>query len=160
MQRTRGILGTALTWGVAWAVGGLTLASVALPFLRSRLPSDILLSDVLIQGTLRWGLFGALSGTLFAITASRLAGRGESVESLSMENVTGWGALGGAVLPVALIPVLAFAFPAAVGPALEIAAVGGILGAASAGASLRLARRSRASRALTTPTSRFLPPVS
>ena len=160
MRRIRGVFGMALTWGVAWAIGGFALGGVALVFVRSELPSDMLLIDLLIQATLRWGLFGALSGAAFAITAARLAGRGQSVESLSMENVTGWGVLGGAVLPVALAPLLAFAFPAAVGPVLEIAAVGGMLGAASAGASLRLARRSRTSQALPAPTPQFLPLIT
>ena len=157
MQRIRGVFGTALTWGATWAIAGLAQVSVALAFFHPILPTHILLSDVLIQAPLGWGLFGALSGTAFAITTTRLARRGESVESLSMENVTGWGALGGAVIPVALTPVLAFAFPAAVGPVLEVAAVGAILGAASAGASLRLARRARDPQALPNTEFHFLP---
>src|SRR5450631_3765896 len=128
-RRLRGVLGIALTWGAVWAFGGFALNSLMLPFLRSGPLSDTSFTDVLVQVTLRWGLFGAVSGAAFAVILSRLTRRGETLESLSMQSVTRWGSLGGVVPALALTPVLFVAHPAAV---IGAAVFGGMLGAASA----------------------------
>ncbi|MEP6729074.1 MAG: hypothetical protein ABJE10_00485 [bacterium] len=146
-RRLRGMFGMALTWGVAWAIVGLTLAGVAWLFV----PRGVLPRGVVLGATMRWGVFGAVSGAAFALVLSFAERRKHSLDALSMERVTGWGALGGAILPLALLPVLAIALPVALRPVLSLVPMGSILGVASAAASLRIARR--ADRSLPTLTS-------
>jgi hypothetical protein len=141
-RRVRGVLGMALLWGASWALVGLTIVSVALRFVPAR---TYLPRDIVLQNTLGWGVFGAISGAVFAIALSLAERRARSLDALSAERVSAWGAIGGAVLPLAMLPVWAVILPAAVRPGLVIVTLGGVLGAASATASLRLARRGRES---------------
>ena len=140
LRRLRGVLGTALTWGASWAVIGLGLGSIALRFV----PPGIMPPHALLLVALRWGVLGALSGASFAIALSIAERRrARAVEELTGRRVALWGAVGGAVLPIALLPLVAAVVPAALVPALALVPFGSVFGAASAAASLRLARRAR-----------------
>jgi hypothetical protein len=58
-----------------------------------------------------------------------------------MRRVASWGAMGGAALPLALMPIFSTSIPNPVEQLVETVTVYGLLGAASAAASLHLARR-------------------
>jgi hypothetical protein len=108
---------------------------------------------------LNWTTVGAISGAAFALVLSVAERRRSSLGALSMSRVVWWGAIGGAALPLVLLPLLPILAPAlahqvpalqsmsaALRQAIMAGAVYGALGAASAGASLHIARR--ADRAL------------
>ncbi len=140
LRRLRGVIGTALTWGTSWATVGLVLGSIALRFV----PPGVLPADALFQTTLRWGILGTVSGAAFAIALSLAEKRrARAVDELTGRRVAWWGAVGGAALPAAVLPFVALTVPAALIPALFLVPVGSALGAASAAASLRLARRAQ-----------------
>ena len=161
MRRVRGVVGMALGWGTTWAGFGFALVNLAFLFTpRAVLPPEQSLSSVLLAATLLWGLVGAVSGAAFAVALVFGERRGQSVETLSMERVTAWGALGGALLPLALLPILAVVSPAAFRPLLSLAPIGSVLGVASAAATLRLARRTGGSLPSAPSTPGFLPPLT
>jgi hypothetical protein len=140
LRRLRGVIGTAVTWGTSWAAVGLALGSIALRFV----PPGVLPADALLQTTMRWGILGAVSGASFAIALSLAEKqRAHAVDELTGRRVAWWGAVGGAVLPAAVLPFVALTLPAALIPALFLVPVGSALGAVSAATSLRLARRAQ-----------------
>jgi hypothetical protein len=155
-RRVRGVLGTALVWGASWGLVGLAIVSVAL---RLAPASVHLPRHIMLQNTLAWGVFGAVSGAVFAIALSFAERRAQSLDTLSVERVSAWGAIGGAVLPLAMLPVWAVILPAAVRPGLVLVTLGGVLGAASATASLRLAQRGRESLSSASSGPRLAPPT-
>jgi hypothetical protein len=125
IRRIRAMLRTAVVWSAAWTVPGLV-----------------------------WTCVGAISGAAFALTLSVAERRRSSLGTLSMRRVVSWGAIGGAALPLVVLPLLPIVAPELAGqfPAVQnlsaalrqgllAASVYGLLGAVSAGASLQLARR-------------------
>lgn len=94
LRRIRGVLGTALTWAVAWGIGGLLIgvASVLLPFL----PWDgfFRVFDAPLPAMAVPGFF---AGGLYAVIVGIVA-RHKRLHELSMRSVATWGALGGALL--------------------------------------------------------------
>ncbi len=139
MRRLRGILRTALVWGIAWTLPGIVWVRGLLWLTHAQVPG---LGGVFWSSVIQnWTLVGAISGALFALVFSAAERRTHSLESLSMRRFAMWGAIGGAGLPLILFPAMARMIPSAIGQALGAAAVYGLLGAASAAGSLRLARR-------------------
>lgn len=94
LRRVRGIVGTAVTWAVAWAIGGILIgvSSLVLPFL----PWDgfFRVFDAPLPALAVPGFFaGALYASIVGIVARR-----KKFHELSMRSVAIWGALGGALL--------------------------------------------------------------
>jgi hypothetical protein len=143
LRRLRAIVGTAITWAVAWASLGLAFGVAAIArmvVLRQWTWRGVV--TALVGGTLSAAIWGGIAGAAFAVVVA-LVERRRTIETLSVPRVALWGALGGALLPlvglgVALVSPGAIAFPAGLGVALGFSAVAGGLCAAG---SVTLARR-------------------
>lgn len=151
LRRLRGALGTGLTWAFGWALTGIGIGvlSILTPFL----PWDgfFYYFDAPLPALAMPGFFG---GVLYAIVVG-IAGRTQRFDDLTMRRVATWGAIGGALLscvPSALM-VLGLAdgnpekLPSLPLP-LFLAPPFALLGAASAAATLWIARRARSRSAL------------
>lgn len=147
MRRLRGALGMGLTWAFAWAIGGLLigLASFVFPMDWFFRVFDAPLPALAIPGFFAGAFFSLVLG---------IAARKRRFTELSMPRFVAWGALGGVMVtlfPVALVA-LGLATPAS--DATLWNAVGVIAGpfvlfsAASAAATLAIARRAERSTAL------------
>lgn len=143
LRRIRGAVGTGLTWGATWAVGGIGIGLSTFlpwhPFTAFMRVMDAPLPAMAIPGFVAGVLFSGVLG---------VAARGRRFADLSAPVFALWGAVGGALL---------VAFPFALGavglasfegsphtPAQAIAAVAPVFilfSAASAVGSLLLARR-------------------
>ena len=116
LRRTRGIIGTALTWGVGWSLIGL---AGGVPVLN-------------------WGIPGAIAGGGFAV-ALAIAGRRRTLREISVGSAAGWGALGTVGAVLLAMPLLLLMMPALkIGPVLAVLAV---LGAGSGAGTLAIAKR-------------------
>jgi hypothetical protein len=154
LRRLRGVLGMAVTWGVAFGligvVGGVLLALgigtgvIPAPAGGSRI---IILSGLGVVA--RWAAIGVCSGLAFAITLM-LAEHRESLTTLSSRRFARWGMLGGALGSAAVAAAfVAIALPTTfvatagwslAGPLVGVPVVGGALGRVMALKSLRAAR--------------------
>ena len=99
LHRIRAALVIGILWAFVWApvgaaVGGYEYQTDDFPLVMS----TPLLGTV-IRFALGWGLMGAISGFLFALTLA-LAERGRTVATLSMGRVALWGAIGALILPL------------------------------------------------------------
>ncbi|MEP7002080.1 MAG: hypothetical protein ABI969_16445, partial [bacterium] len=146
------MLSTAAVWGAAWLVPGLVWIGRLEMHRDDGLPFNLV--NVVVYAVLNWALIGAIGGTLFALTLGFAERRRSSLDALSMRRVVSWGAIGGAAFPLLVIPLVPIVAPefarqlpdihnlsAALRQAILAGGVYGVLGAVSAGASLRLARR-------------------
>lgn len=153
IRRIRAMLRTAVVWGAAWTVPGLIWISVLALFQRDSSP-HVGLSGFVWTILLNWTVVGAISGAAFALVLSLAERRQSSLSALSMRRVVTWGAIGGAALPLVVLPLLPIVAPgltrnlpalhdlsSALRQAILTGTVYGLLGAVSAGASLHLARR-------------------
>lgn len=129
LRRLRGIVGTALTWGVGWVVANALLClvtGVPLQFLGP------LSGTAMFQGFLAGGTFA---------TILSIAERKRTLEELSLPRVALWGGIGGM-----LIGFLAFPFMVSQGfPLARMflpVVVDGLIGAGFASGSVTLARGS------------------
>lgn len=135
----RGIVTTALTWGVVWAPFGLVSYGMAAAF-GIDWPIGILAGLVVgkaVTGAISGGVFGALLA---------VAGRRRTFDSLSLPWIAGLGAIGGALFPVAtrviMLTMTDIAIPVSV--LLVGLATSALLGAGCAAATLAIARRAPA----------------
>lgn len=150
MRRVRGALGMGLTWAVAWAVGGLLIgvASFLFPLDWFFRVFDAPLPALAIPGFFAGAFFSVVLG---------IAARRRRFNELSMSRFVAWGALGGVLLtlfPIALVAV-GLATPASDGrfwQGLAVVAAPFILfSAGSAAATLLIARKAERSSALGDP---------
>lgn len=139
-RRFRGLVGIAITWGVALAT--LATGSLALGLATDLVPASMFGARELVAVAVRGFLVGGVGGGLFAWLLARRE-RGQSLATLSARRVAGWGFVAAGSLPVLLAL-------AATGPALpfgvlvaSIAGFGGI-GSLLSTATLRIARRADA----------------
>jgi hypothetical protein len=97
--------------------------------------------DVLPTLFFLWSFFGAISGAVFAALLMWLERR-RSIDNLVGRRVAGWGALGGATLPLVVVALggIDGRIPSDWVPASLVA---GALGALSAALTVRLARGTR-----------------
>ena len=147
LRRIRGAIGRGLTWAVAWALVGLLIgvSSILLPFLPWHLFFEVF--DAPLPALAMPAFVG---GVLFSLVLG-VAGRRRRFDELSLPRFAAWGATGGlllALVPPAMVATgLASMNPgAALGPWQLTAAMAVpcmLLGAASAGGSLALARRAQ-----------------
>lgn len=147
LRRLRGALGMGLTWAVGWALGGLAIgvASVLLPFI----PWDAFFR-VFDAPLPALALPGFIGGTLYSLVLG-VAAHNRRFADLSLSRVTLWGGLGGLLLglvpaTMALLGLASgpniLAFTAVIIPPLTL------MGAASAAATLAIARRAEGPGAL------------
>lgn len=117
-------MGMGLTWAVAWFGAGMILLLVV-GFGAADVPFPLL-----------FGLLGFFAGAAFSGVLA-IAERHQHFEQMSIPRFAGWGALGGLLLSAVLLAGLG-------GEALVLGPVFALAGAASAAASLLLARRAQA----------------
>ena len=136
MRRLRGILGTAVLWGVPWAFSlGLIAASAAL-ILGAHLGPFLAFARGALTG-FYWGIAaGALFGSALMLTEQR-----RGFTKLSLKRAAAWGALSGIWFPA----LIGLAFGPSAQPLLVIGwpayLATGSMGALSGLATLWLARR-------------------
>jgi hypothetical protein len=149
------VLGIAITWAAAFAAIGaifgiglvLAIASGALPPMPDG-PDDLYLM-IVASRILRWATIGLLSGIAFAATVA-IAGRRETVATLSAPRFARWGMLAGTLGSAAMAAVVA-AFILLDGTMVaspwtlllgfaSVPVFGGLLGRATAATMLRAAR--------------------
>jgi hypothetical protein len=159
LRRIRGVLGTALTWGIVWSLAGLACGGVELYRTRPRAhgmsaaasvhfmmgPAAIIAAIMLPPLVGFFAVTGGAAGAIFALSLSHVKRVG-SVEALSIRRVAVWGAIGGMAVPLMRI---VSHLPSHGSPSLSVfirgtlsfLGIASLLGAASAAGSLALARR-------------------
>lgn len=142
LRRLRGVLGTAVTWAVLWAlIGGLFYLAW---FLLSPPPARLGVSlwDALAIGVPVGAIAGAMTGAFFAVVLM-IAERRNTIEQLSLGRMGVLGTAVGALLvfldPLSsLIARGTFVIPRGLVPTMVVL---GILGGSSAMVMLQVARR-------------------
>jgi predicted membrane protein len=132
----RGILGTAVTWGLASLpisaafLGVLALFGVGPP------------AGLLIPILVRSAIGGAINGAVFAV-ALAITGRRKTPETLSAGLLVACGAIGGAFFPALTMGVILTQTTAVIPAAAVLWSIGSgaLIGAALAGVTLRAIRR-------------------
>ena len=150
-RRLRGMLGTAVTWGAAWAaVGGAIVTAVALfdtnPGIESLIERLGLAMIAGIAWAIRFGIAGAVVGGVFS-SVIRLSYRGRRLADISPLRFGMLGAVvGGVGVPLYLqtMNVLSGDGPIPWGLVLDDAPWAAAFGAAAAAGSILLARRADA----------------
>jgi hypothetical protein len=135
-----------LTWAAAWALAGLLIgvASLLTPFL----PWDVFF-DHFDAPLPSLALPGFIGGAIFSVVLG-IAGRRRRFQDLSMRRFVAWGGLGGLLLGLVPATMVALGLASVNAPYSALGITLGIvpplmlLGAASAGGSLAIARRSAA----------------
>lgn len=134
LKRIRGIIGTGVTWALAWVgLGAVVGAFVGYP------------ASFLLRIALSNSVSGFIAGSAFAVILS-VAERKHTLEGLSLRRVALWGAIGGGLL--SFIP-MAYGVPLAylLGPLV----INGGIGAGMAAGSVAMARRAEDRRLVTGP---------
>ena len=143
LRRIRGAVGMGLTWAAAWALVGILtgVASVLLP----GLPWDAFF-EVFDAPLPALAIPGFVGGALFS-TVLGIAGRRRRFAELSLPRFAAWGAVGGLLLSLVPVALVAVGLASVESGALRLwqltAAISGpltLLSAASATGSLALAR--------------------
>ena len=129
-QRLRGLVGIATTWGVGLSAIGTTLLVGGIA--AGVIPGAFFGPREIIAVAVRNFVMGATAGVLFAMLLAR-GERRQTVATLSLRRVAGWGFLGLAI-PAAIVVVTA---PVA----LSLATLTAGIGAALSTATVKLARR-------------------
>lgn len=133
LRRIRGAIGMGLTWAAAWFGAGMA----------------ILLGSLLVTGStgadvpypLGFGAIGFVAGVTFSGVLGLVEGR-RRFDQMSLPRFAGWGAVGGLLLSVGFVSVVAlFAEgPAFFGNLVVLGPVFAVAGAGCAAGSLALAR--------------------
>ena len=126
LQRIRGALG-GLTWAAGWGVLGAILALIGVFGALGSLPDHLAFAGF-------FAVFGFLAGATFSGVLG-IAGRRRRFDEMSLPRFAAWGALGGLLLTVFMLPSM---FTLANVVAFSVVT---LLAAASAAGSLALARR-------------------
>ena len=140
LRRLRGIIGTALVWGTAWAVAACGLTLVWHAWFRPRAGLAGVGFSPVLGMTLFYGIIGVWAGAVFASVLA-VGDRRRTFAGLRMSRVVTWGMLGGVSYPVLVWLVASSGsgpMPSGLGVAVGLTAV---LGGGSAAAMLALARR-------------------
>lgn len=143
----RGIIGTALVWGVVFLPVALALGLYRAFSLNVDVPISFSVRiQAAVVATLVYTTWGALSGAAFGVVLA-LAERRRGFEELSSRRIAWWGALGAGSLPTVLsLWILSSEHAWAFWPsAAALVGISAGLGAACAGGTLALARRPRLS---------------
>jgi hypothetical protein len=135
IRRLRGILSLAMLWAVVWLLAGLVI-EVGL-----RWNAGLLRYGIHFQDLSGWTGLGAFSGAVFAALIA-LFERRRTFDELSVKRLAIWGALAGAVLPVAASIALGFAKTdvSSAGLVAVLFVIMALLGGACGWSTIRLAK--------------------
>lgn len=136
IRRLRGALGTGLTWAGGWGVLGAIHGAV----IGAIKPWQWDLYNPVTTTAFGYAIAGLVAGTGFGALLAVLDRR-TTIAHLSRVRVAIWGAAGGALVPVVVHLTRGLTSSAGWGDVALTASVTGLLGAASALATLKLARR-------------------
>ena len=137
LRRFRAIVTIGLVWGICWAASGAALVTWRVVFGHPRLANPLhYLPRMATGGAVLLGACGFVAGSLFAITLRKFAD-GTSVDSLSVRSSIGWGALAG-IGTILVLPLLGLT---GVVPLAVAGAINTCVGAISALATIKTARR-------------------
>jgi len=142
-RRIRGALGAALAWAASWALlGSLStiVATVVPPGGSAWFRTPAALLDVVLESAKTFGLLGAFCGATFGVVLA-VVGRRVAFARLRSSTVLEAGALGGALVPMAVLAVRAIVLGAPDPDVYTAIAASSLLGAGSAWVMLRLARK-------------------
>ncbi len=143
LRRLRGVLATAVLWGLTWLLPGVILGI----YRAVTLQIDIAMTAALwlrVLGTfaILWTLWGAVSGAGFAVTLA-LTERDRSFSDLSFPRFATLGAIGAVTRSAIFLAVVWLQMPFAdvLLPVTFVLSLSAVLGAACAMGTLALARR-------------------
>jgi hypothetical protein len=135
-RRIRAAIGIGLTWALAWFAAGMVLLFIV-GFGAADVPFPLF-----------FGLLGFFAGATFSGVLGLLGGR-RRFDQMSLPRFAGWGALGGVLLAVGFVSVVALSGDAAILDSLPLlGGVFGVAGAGSAAGTLALARMAEDSGSL------------
>ncbi|MBM4188550.1 MAG: hypothetical protein FJ206_14700 [Gemmatimonadetes bacterium] len=136
-RKVRAVLAMGAVWALGWVPIGV-VTNLVLSLANGWWPPVRLLVEVVRQGAISGALSGMLFGTLLALTEHR-----RTVAQLSARRVGALGVLSGIVPTGLIVLVIMRRFPndALVAQLAQVMAICGLIGAASAGTVLYLARR-------------------
>ncbi|MCA1841275.1 MAG: hypothetical protein LC723_13295 [Actinobacteria bacterium] len=123
MRGIRGTIGMGFTWGAAWFAAGL-------------LPRWVFGFNADVPFPLVFGVLGFSAGVIFSVLLA-LTESHRTLDEMSLPRFAGWGAIGGLLLAVLFIRVVALGW----GEALAVAPTFALACGISAAGSLALARR-------------------
>ena len=137
-RRLRAGIAVSITWGAAWAMSGVAIATWRVFAVRPQLlNSAAYWPRFALTGAAIFGLLGAAAGAVFAATLATRERDTGSVDHLSVRRSARWGAVAGATTALAL-PVFGITSL----PALVLGGtLAATLGAASAVVTVTSARR-------------------
>ncbi|MFN0181273.1 MAG: hypothetical protein ACKVZ0_20900 [Gemmatimonadales bacterium] len=136
LRRIRAAVGIGLAWGLAWFGAGLLLLLIV-GFGAADVPFPLF-----------FGLLGFLAGVTFAGVLGMVEGR-RRFDQMSLPRFAGWGAVGGALLSVLFVSVVALAGdPALLEDLVFLGPIFAAAGAGSAAGSLALARKAQGAEPL------------
>jgi hypothetical protein len=143
VRRLRGFVGTAATWGAAFAAVSVVIVGV-LAIAGQLPPADrTTIMRGLVSIALRWGIVGAGTGVVFG-GSLMLAERRREFHELSSRRFSLWGFGAGAALPLVVAPLYRLVGRSSGGVdwrlALIFSVFCGATGAGVAALSLRIAR--------------------
>lgn len=132
LRRIRGVVGTALTWAVAWSGGALLLALLeSLGTFFGPVLYYVVFASV-------FGVAGFVGGGIFSVVLG-IAERRRSFDQMSLPRFAAWGAVGGLLL--AALWLTGAGPPPTTGELLGTGILMTMLGGGSAAGSLALARK-------------------
>lgn len=136
LRRLRGILSLAVLWAMVWLLAGVVVE------LAFRWSAGSPRHGLHFQDLLGWTGLGAFSGAVFAALIA-LFERRRTFDELSVKRLASWGALAGAVLPVAASVAMGFAKTDVSGAGLVALSfvIMALLGGACGWSTIRLAKR-------------------
>jgi len=141
LRKLRGILGTAVSWAVAWGVLGAAYGVV----LGIRNPRYWELANPILDTGIGLAVAGFIAGSGFGGLLGWLD-RTKTLESLSRARVAAWGAAGGALVPVLVHLTRGLTSSAGWTDVAMVALVTGGLGCLSAVGTVRLALKAPGQR--------------
>ena len=141
LRRVRAVVAIGAAWAIPWATVGVTLVSWRVLFGSPHLAYPLRYWPRFAVGSATvLGTFGFIAGITFALALAKIA-RGRALDNISLRYAARWGSLAGAasILIAPLTGVTAWSQLVVAGSILAL------VGAASAAATLALARQADAS---------------
>jgi hypothetical protein len=139
-RKVRAILGMGVTWAIGWVPIAVATV-VVLSLINGQWPLGAMVAAVALEGAISGGLGGLLFGSLLALSERRGS---RSVGELSAHKVAALGVLSGMIPTGLLVMLLLWRLPVPLDAGrvlIQVLVTCGVIGAASAGGVLYLARR-------------------